>query len=66
MSTVEQVQAVRVGQVRDARVWVECAEVALRQRIRYAAAAGVSERRLAEASGISRTKVRRIIGREKP
>ena len=57
-------KAVRVGQVRAAQWAVERAETRLHERIREAAAAGVSERRLAEASGISRMKVRRIIGRD--
>ena len=55
-----------VAPVLGAREMREDAEVRLYERIREAAAEGVSERDLAEASGISRTKVRRIIGREKP
>lgn len=56
MTTAEEVHAARV-------TW-KVAEAALHERIREAAEAGISERRLAEASGISRMKVRRIIGRE--
>lgn len=55
-STAEEVHAARVTR--------ENAEAALHERIREAAAEGVSERRLAEASGISRMTVRRIIGRD--
>ena len=53
-----------VAPVLEARFVWKRAEVALHERIREAAAAGVSERDIAEVSGISRTKVRRIIGRE--
>lgn len=52
------------NEVLEARFVWKRAEVDLHERIREAAAAGVSERRLAEATGISRTKVRRIIGRD--
>lgn len=53
-----------VAPVLEARFVWKRAEVALHERIREAAAAGVSERDIAEVSGISRTKVRRIIGRD--
>lgn len=55
-----------VTEVVEARFAWKRAEAALQQRILEAAAAGVSERELAQASGISRATVRRIIGREKP
>ena len=55
-----------VAPMLEARFAWKRAEVALHERIREAAAAGVSERDLAEVSGISRTKVRSILGREKP
>ena len=51
-------------EVRDAQWRLERVEVRLRERVREAAAVGVSERDLAEASGLSRAKVRRIIGRD--
>ena len=53
-----------VAPVLEARFAWKRAEVALHERIREAAAAGMSERDIAELSGISRTKVRRIIGRD--
>ena len=59
-------KASTADEVRAARWAQESAEATLHEVVREAAAAGVSERDLAEASGISRTKVRRIIGREKP
>ena len=52
-----------LDRVRSARAARERAEFTLHERIREAAAEGVSERRLAEASGISRMTVRRVLGK---
>lgn len=62
MTTADKASA--VTEVLDARFVWKGAESVLHERIREAAAAGVSERDLAAAAGISRTKVRRIIGRD--
>ena len=58
--------ATLLAALREVRRKEERARAELEHGLRECAAAGISERALAEASGLARATVRRIIGRERP